>query len=165
MMNLSLSRSALLVVLACAGVIGVAFFIQYVLGYAPCSLCLKQRVPYYAGMGLGALAFMLVLAEKPVLARAVLGVIGLAMLAGAGIAVYHAGVEWKFWTGPTECALGTPPALGNLGDMMKDLTRSRIVPCSEPPFRILGISPAGANVPVSLIFALFCLRVAWQRPR
>jgi Na+/H+ antiporter NhaD/arsenite permease-like protein len=40
----------------------------------------------------------------PAVTRTLLLLAGIAMLIGAGIGVYHAGVEWKFWEGPASCS-------------------------------------------------------------
>lgn len=64
--------------------------------------------------------------------------IALAMLIGAAIGVYHAGIEWKWWQGPQACAGGVAP----LGNLLRALESTPIVPCDEaatgaslrPPF-------------------------------
>ena len=39
-------------------------------------------------------------------ARILLLLVALAFLINAGLGIYHAGVEWKWWPGPTTCAGG-----------------------------------------------------------
>ncbi len=41
------------------------------------------------------------------LTRILLALIALAFLVNAGVGVYHSGVEWKWWPGPTSCSGGT----------------------------------------------------------
>ncbi len=154
MPQLRLSQVSFLIILASATALCVAWFTQYGLGYAPCSLCLKQRWPYYLAFGLGFAALGLIRFDKQGAARLVIALVGGLMLIGAGIAVFHSGVEWKFWSGPTACSPGNGFS-GNVGDLMSQLKHAKIVPCDEPPFRILGLSPAGYNVFYSIGFALF----------
>ncbi len=80
-------------------------------------------------------------------------VIAAVMLWNTGLAVYHAGVEWKFWQGPTDCS-GPIDKFGSVSDMMNQLQRISLVRCDEASWRFLGISLAGWDVLVSL---------AWRR--
>lgn len=143
--------------------IGGFFFFQYVLGYPPCPLCLEQRIPYYFCVPLAALLW---LGSGYGARRKVLmlgfAVIALAMLWDAGLAAYHAGVEWRFWPGPTDCS-GPINSLGNAGDLMKSLQNIRVVRCDEAAWRMFGISLPGYNVLVSLFLvatAVWGLRAA-----
>ena len=70
-------------------------------GYAPCPLCLQERYAYYFGVPATVVAFFAARAESFSLTRVLLVLVGLAFLINAGVGVYHAGVEWKWWAGPT----------------------------------------------------------------
>ena len=72
-----------------------------------------------------------------------------AMLWNTGLSAYHAGVEWKFWQGPTDCS-GPIDKFGSVRDMMNQLQRISLVRCDEVSWRFLGLSLAGWNVLVSL---------------
>jgi disulfide bond formation protein DsbB len=130
--------------------IGGFFFFQYVLGYPPCPLCLEQRIPYYFSVPLAAMLWLGAGygARRKVL---ILGfaAIAAAMLWDAGLAAYHAGVEWKFWPGPTDCS-GPLVPMGGASDLMKSLQSIRVVRCDEAAWRMFGLSLPGYNVLVSL---------------
>src|SRR5216683_1296045 len=81
-----------------------------------------------------------------------LGVIALAMLLNSGLALFHAGVEWKWWPGPQECS-GPLTDLTAGGDLLSSLTNLTIVRCDEAAWRFLGLSLAGYNVLISLALA------------
>ncbi len=87
---------------------------------------------------------------------AALVLIALAMLVNAGLGVYHAGVEWKFWPGPTDCA-GPVTSLGRASDLMRQLRNVTIVRCDEAAWRFLGLSLAGYNVLISLALAAIAM--------
>jgi disulfide bond formation protein DsbB len=147
--------------------IGGFFFFQYVLGYAPCPLCLDQRKAFYVCVPLAAL---LVLGSGYGASRKVLllgfAVIVIAMLWNAGLSAYHAGIEWKFWPGPIDCS-GPIKPLGS-GSLLSRLQDVRLVRCDEAAWRFLGISLAGYDVLVSLLLAAvaaFGFRRALARPR
>ncbi|BAT58017.1 disulfide bond formation protein B [Variibacter gotjawalensis] len=140
--------------------IGGAWYFQYGLGLAPCPLCLQQRWPYYVAIPL---AFVVALGAKAnaprAMLRAGLVIIVLAMLVGAGLGLYHAGVEWKWWEGPTDCAgAGFSPG-GAAGGLLKRMQETRVVRCDEAAWRdpLIGLSLAGYNVLISLALAIVAL--------
>jgi len=153
---------------AAATILGALFF-QFVIGLAPCPLCLEQRNAYYVSIPL-AVAVMLA-AGRGVPSRAVaagLAIIALAMLFNAGLGFYHAGIEWKWWPGPQECS-GTMDPLVPGGDLFEDLSKGRfnVVRCDEAawrdPFGLLSL--AGYNVLISLGLAITAARgalAAWR---
>jgi disulfide bond formation protein DsbB len=129
------------------------FFFQYVLGYPPCPLCLDQRNAYYVSVPLAALLCLGAsygASNKVMIAG--FAVIAAVMLWNTGLSAYHAGVEWKFWAGPTDCS-GPITDFGSAGNLLKQLQDIRIVRCDEAAWRFLGISLAGYDVMVSLFLA------------
>src|SRR5215218_6583267 len=95
-----LDRWRLCAVLASAAMLATAHAFETFGGYAPCLLCLRQPEVYWTALGLG-VAFM-ILVRTPVgvrLRAATCWALALVFLAGAAIAVYHAGAEWKLWPG------------------------------------------------------------------
>lgn len=154
---LTLPRLIALIGLASLALIGGAWFFELVIHLQPCKLCLEQRVPHYAAIGLALAA--LVLARSPLLQWiALLGLAGL-MAWSTGLGVYHAGVEWGWFVGPNDCG-GAAPAAAGMQDFMKQLQTARIVACSEAAWRFLGLSLAGWNALVSaglFVLAIFGL--------
>ena len=131
-----------------------AWFFELVLHLRPCKLCLEQRAPHYAAIGLSLVG--LVLARSARLQWFVLlGLAGL-MAWSTGLGVYHAGVEWGWFIGPNDCG-GAAPAATGMQDFMKQLQTTRIVACSEAAWRFLGLSLAGWNALASA--GLFLLAV------
>ena len=134
-----------LIVLTIAG----AFAFQAA-GIAPCELCLKERLPYYAGMALGAVTVAAAARAPKPLALACFALLAALFLFSAGFGAYHAGVEWGFWTGPSDCT-GTPKHAASSADFLNQLQTIRVVRCDAVAIRILGLSLAGWNVVVSLV--------------
>ncbi len=136
-----------------AGVILTALAFEHLGGYAPCPLCLMQRYAYYAAIPALFIAMALA-SEMPRIAAFIFFAVALAFLANAGLASYHAGVEWKFWPGPDTC--GTAQALpGSPSDLLSGLANAHVVRCDEAAWTFAGLSKAGWNVIASLaIFAL-----------
>jgi disulfide bond formation protein DsbB len=146
--------AAVAAVLAVAAIltIGGFLFFQHGLGYLPCPLCYEQRYAYYFG---APLAVLLWLGANYGASNRVLmlgfAVLTLGFLWTAGIGVFHAGVEWKFWPGPSDC---TGP-LNNLsaGGLLDQISKIRVVRCDEAAWRFLGISLAGYNAVIGLVLA------------
>lgn len=147
--------------------IGGFFFFEYVLGYPPCPLCLDQRKAFYAAVPLAALLWLGASfgAKRKVLLLG-FAVIGLLMLWNTGLSAFHAGVEYKFWPGPSDCS-GALNSLGSAGGMLDRLQSIRVVRCDEAAWTFLGVSLAGYDVLVSLFMAMVALlgfRAAQARP-
>ena len=70
----------------------------------------------------------------------------------AALGIYHAGVEWHFWAGPTDCT-GPLTNLNAGGSLLGQLQSINVVRCDEAAWRFLGISLAGYNVLISLALA------------
>ena len=130
-----------------------AYYFQYVMGLRPCPLCLEQRIAFYVSIPLAVVVAVAAGRDGPRgRAAAGLGVIALAMLFNSGLALFHAGVEWKWWPGPQECS-GPLTDLTAGGDLLSSLTNLTIVRCDEAAWRFLGLSLAGYNVLISLALA------------
>lgn len=144
-------------VIAAATLAG-AWFFQLVLNIRPCPLCLEQRYAYYLAVPLAVLVALGASggASRRLLAAGLV-VLLLALLANAGLGAYHAGVEWGFWQGPTDCS-GPIVDLGNTGNLLDGLNKVKVIRCDEVQWRFLGLSLAGYNVLIS--FAMAAL-AAW----
>ncbi len=134
--------------------VGGALAFQHVGGYIPCALCLLQRDPYYYGIPIGVAAILAAVFRLPAWSvRGLLAVVGILMLVGAGMGVYHSGVEWGFWEGPATCATSATGVATNAGSLLDDLNAYRGPSCTEASLRVLGLSFAGWNVIASLALA------------
>lgn len=123
------------------------------LGVEPCELCLKERYPYYAALPLSAAAIFLARNARGGAAKMLLGLLAAIFLGGALFGVYHAGVEWKFWAGPTDCT-GAFVKPSSMEDFRKQLQSVHVVRCDEASLRIFGLSLAGWNALVAAGLAL-----------
>lgn len=148
------ARTTFLLMLAMAATVGGALAFQHLGGYIPCKLCYEQRTPYYIGAPLMLIAFLGSVFRLPtVLVRLLLAVGGLLMVWGLVMGVYHAGVEWSFWAGPTDCGMVTTgPDTGGKG-VLDAIDAIKPPSCDRAALRILGISLAGWNAVISLVLA------------
>ena len=88
------AAAATIAAIGLATIAGFLFF-QYVLLYAPCPLCLEQRVAFYVAVPLAVMILLglSVGASRKVLLLALLA-IAVAMVWNAYLGVYHSGIEW-----------------------------------------------------------------------
>jgi len=152
-------RAGAAALLMAAAAILVALGFQHIGGYAPCELCEAQRYAYYAGVPLIFLALVLLSARQVYVAVALFALVGLAFFGNAALAVYHAGVEWHFWAGPSACS-GSQALTTNAGNLLEALQQTSVVRCDQAAWRFMGLSFAGWNVIASLVIALACMRAA-----
>ncbi len=138
----------LLATLGSAALLLGAFGFQHLGGFAPCKMCLWQRWPHAAAVLIGAV----LLAGGPRL-LAWPGAVAAAVTAGIGI--YHAGVEWRFWPGPSSCT-GGGLDLGAMdgGDLLSMDAPSGLVMCDQIVWSLLGLSMAGWNAVFSLLLVV-----------
>lgn len=137
---------ALLLVAVSAGSLGGAFAFQYLGGLAPCVLCIYQRYPHGIVIGL-AVAALLVLPGRPRVATWLLLLAGAVLLAGAGIAAFHVGVEQQWWQGTAECGAGGTP--DSLDALKAQIFAQPVVRCTDIAWEMFGISMAGYNFLIS----------------
>lgn len=158
--------AAAIVTIVGALTIAAVYYVQYVMLLAPCPLCLEQRYAFYVCVPLAALLWLGAGhgASRKVLMLGFIVILGF-MLWNTALSTYHAGVEWKWWQGPTDCS-GSIDKIGSVGNMLNQLQRISLVRCDEAAIRIFGISLSGYDVLVSLFLAVVAAwgaKAAWAR--
>ena len=145
MLNSVTPQRATQVILLVATLTIVGAWIFEYAGYAPCELCLKQRWAYYAAIMVSAILVVTARASDQMMRY---GLLLLALFwAGSMIfGIYHSGVEWHWWPGPSTCT-------GDLSLGLPDLTKP-VVMCDTPAIRIFSLSLAGWNAVISLALAI-----------
>ena len=141
-------------VVALATILG-AWGFQLIGGYVPCKLCLEERMPYYVGLPLALLTVIVVLLRAPAwLVRALLAVTALVFLYDLYLGGYHAGAEWGFWPGPSDCGQSAAGQATTTDELLKQLQNIHVVSCTSASWRLpagWGLSFAGWNAFVALV--------------
>lgn len=117
--------------------LALAYISQYGFGLHPCEMCLWQRLPYAVVMALALMAFSLRM-------RLLLWLCVLALAVGAGLGGFHAGVEWRWWAGPSACG-GTLVGSLTPEQILEHIRGAAAVSCEEAALRVWGLSMAGWN--------------------
>lgn len=134
--------------------LGGAYISQYGFGLYPCEMCWWQRYPHFAALGLGLAALFV----PP--ARLWLALAALAILASGAIGGFHAGVEYGWWQGITDCALVGGAEGGNALDAVFNAPLTR---CDQAAWDLFGISLAGWNFLISTFAGLAILGLLARR--
>ena len=138
------------------GLLGGAFLFQLA-GYAPCAMCLWQRWPHAAAIALG------VAALSGVAPRAMAAMAGLAALVTSALGFFHAGVERRWWPGPSSCTGGGDLGALSGADLLSTGVADRIVLCDDVVWQF-GLTMAGWNGVLSLVLAAIWLAALRSRP-
>lgn len=153
MRHVTLPIAVALAGLGSAATLAAAFAFQHLGGLAPCAICLWQRWPHAAAVGLAVLAFALA-SSAPKWARGIALLGALAMVVNTGIALYHTGIERGWWQGPTSCSGGTEDIMSlSATELLSIDTAPALVMCNEVAWAFGGLSMASWN---GVICAALC---------
>lgn len=141
-------HAALFAMLGAAAALVGAWIFQYGLGYQPCALCLEQRQPYYFGIPLAFLGLLAISGGNMRAGAMALAGFALLFAYGAGLAVYHSGVEWSWWAGPDGCAPSASLEV-DASKLLSGLGKTHPPSCTEAAWRLAGLSLAGYNALIS----------------
>ena len=126
--------------------LAAALYVEYILGFKPCILCIYQRIPY-------AIAILISLIALFVVNRNILLIIlGLTFFAGILLSGYHVSIE----KGIIE------PLFSCTGENIKSLEKEEILKslnniqpdCKDVDFSIFGVSLATLNFIISFVLTI-----------
>lgn len=143
---MSLKRAHAVALLVPAALLGGAYASQYIWGLVPCEMCWWQRYAHFAALGLAVVGLV------PALRRPAVVLAGLALATAALIGGYHAGVEYGWWKGITECTSAVSFAGG--GDPLAAIMAAPVIRCDVVQWKLFGISMAGYDFLISGAAAL-----------
>ena len=125
-----------------------AYFIEYVLGYQPCNLCLIERIPYGLSIILTSLILILKKNEKFFIV-----LLMVTFVFSFAISLYHLGIEQGVFDESTVCAAKDFSENITKEDLLEQLSR-RTISCKDVTFRIFGLSLTTINIVISLLFII-----------
>jgi len=131
---------------------------QYIGGLYPCEMCHWQRWPHYVAIVLAGLAFLM---PARAAQRGFVLLAAIAIAVSGAIGAFHAGVEYGWWEGITQCSVINS---GSGQDILADIMGSPLIRCDVPQWTLFGISLAGYNAVFSLGGAALILWL-WMKSR
>ena len=137
-----------------AAMLLAAWGFQYLGDLAPCKMCIWQRWPHAAAVGIAVLGVAITGWIIPVLGA-------IAVLTTAAIGLYHTGVERAWWEGPNSCTSSDISGL-NTDELFESIMAAPLVQCDVVAWEMLGLSMASWNGIVSVVLALIWLSALKQ---
>ena len=130
-----------------------AYFIEYVLGYEACNLCLIGRLPYFF-----VIAFSLIFFFFKKLKKILLILIFMSFISSVLIAFYHFGVEQGFFNESLVCQIKGLQQVVSPSELLQELENNKSKSCKDVDFKIFGLSLATINLFISFVLSIITLR-------
>ena len=128
-----------------------ALYIEYILQYEPCKLCIYQRLPYIAAIFISIVGFNYSTNDK------ILIIIIMVFAISTIISGYHFGIENNLIQEISSCTNNSLD-VSNKSKLLESLNKSMPVDCKDATFKILGISLAAINTILSILIVIFSIR-------
>tara|TARA_B100000579_G_C22591922_1_gene738457 strand:- start:34 stop:522 length:489 start_codon:yes stop_codon:yes gene_type:complete len=138
-----------------------AYFIEFVLGYQPCNLCLIERIPYWLSL---ILIFTIYVYKKN--ERFFILLLILIFVFSFFISVYHFGIEQGFFKESSVCGLKNAADLITKDELLKQLNEKNIS-CKDVTFRIFGLSLTSINIVINILIliTLYKILIKYEKVR
>tara|TARA_Y100001970_G_C13967704_1_gene716484 strand:- start:148 stop:624 length:477 start_codon:yes stop_codon:yes gene_type:complete len=127
-----------------------ALYVEYVLGYKACKLCLYQRIPYVIAIFISFVGYNFYKNNKILIL--IIAIFSISFF----IAGYHYGIENNIFDEFSGCTNESLETIDK-SEILKSLN-SNIVSCKDVNFKLFGISLAGINLLLSLLIVAYSIR-------
>ena len=153
MLNLNKKKFLLLTFLISLFALISAYFIEYILGYQPCNLCLIERIPYMIALIIITINYKFNHLEKYLILLLVI-----VFLASTLMSLYHLGIEQGFIKESLVCDLKNSSKILSKEEILQQL-QQKIVSCKDVTFKILGFSLTTLNIIISLLITIVFTKI------
>jgi len=130
-----------------------AYFIEYVLGHQPCSLCLIERIPY--GFSIIITSIILILKKNE---KFFIVLLLITFVFSFAISLYHLGIEQGVFEESTVCTAKDFSEKITKEDLLNQLSKI-MISCKDVTFRIFGLSLTTINIVISLLFIITLTKI------
>ena len=130
-----------------------AYFIEYILNYKPCNLCLIERLPYFLAVIIIFLGISLNRFEKIIFIS-----LGLIFTSATILSLYHVGIEKGFFEESLVCVSNNEINILNKEDLLKEFQKT-VVSCKDVEFTLFGLSLATINGIISFILSVITFKL------
>ncbi|MDB5477615.1 MAG: disulfide bond formation protein [Alphaproteobacteria bacterium] len=148
---------------ASAAILAAVYVSQYGFGMHPCHLCLLERIPYFVALLLA--LFLVTFHGNRKLARWLIILLAVTFAASTALAVFHTGVEYKWWTYNSGCS-GTMFKKGaSAEEILAALKAAPTVRCDDRVDFLFGYTMAFYNALTSGGLTLLAVYAAIRTSR
>ena len=130
-----------------------AYFIEYVLGYEACNLCLIGRIPYFL-----IITFSLIFFFFKKIKKIILMLIFISFIFSFLISFYHFGIEQGFFDESLVCQIKEVKRDISASELLQKLENNKSKSCKNVNFKIFGLSLATINLVISLVLSIITLK-------
>ena len=130
-----------------------AYFVEYILGYKPCNLCLIERLPYFFATLIIFFSLIINRFEKFFLIF-----LGLIFASGTILSFYHFGIEQDFFKESLVCTSSNEINSLTKEDLIKELPK-KVVSCKDVQFTLFGLSLATINTIISFMLSVITFKL------
>ena len=148
MINLSKRKLFLTIFLISFIALISAYFIEYVLGYQPCNLCLYERVPYFL-----AILILLVNFKYNKLEKHFIFFLIIIFFIATLLSLYHLAIEQGLIEESLLCNLEKGTNIIDKDEILKQL-QQKSISCKDVTFKIFGLSLTNYNIIISLLLTI-----------
>ena len=135
-----------------------AYFIEYVLGYEACNLCLIGRIPYFLIIISSLIFFFFIKIQ-----RIVLIFIFISFVSSVLISFYHFGIEQDFFDESLVCEIKWLGQNTSASELLRELKNNTPKSCKNVDFKIFGLSLATINLFLSLILSIITFKNIFKK--
>ena len=128
-----------------------ALYIEYILNYEPCKLCIYQRLPYITAVLVSFIGYYYSANDKILIITIMIFAIS-SIISG-----YHFGIENNLIKEISSCTNNSLD-ISNKSKLLDSLSKSMPVDCKDATFKILGVSLAAINTILSILIVIFSIR-------
>jgi disulfide bond formation protein DsbB len=153
MISLSKEKYQIILFLVSTLALFAAYFIQYILGYQPCNLCIIERVPY-------ALSLIVLLLNyrfknnQNFYSALLLIIFSFSLL----LSIYHLGIEQGLVAESNLCVSDDKSSIISKEAILKSF-KEFTVSCKDVALKIFGLSLTTYNIVLSLIMLLISFKI------
>ena len=130
-----------------------AYFVEYILGYKPCNLCLIERLPYFVAIIIILIGLIINRLEKIIFI-----LLALIFAAATILSFYHFGMEQGFFKESLVCMQNNEINILNKEDLLKEFQKT-VVSCKDVEFTLFGLSLATINIIISFILSVITFKL------
>ena len=129
-----------------------AYFIEYILGYQPCNLCLLQRIPYGLSIVLIIINYIFKINQKFLILLLLL-----LFIFSFSISAYHYGIEQGYFSESAVCGTKNFGYIISKEEILEQLSK-KVVSCKDVTFRVFGLSLTTINICLSLFLTILSIK-------
>tara|TARA_B100000768_G_C11058374_1_gene281335 strand:+ start:178 stop:651 length:474 start_codon:yes stop_codon:yes gene_type:complete len=130
-----------------------AYFIEHVLGYEACNLCLFERIPY-----LFVIVFSLTFFFFKKFKKIILILIFVSFIFNVLISFYHFGIEQDFFNESLICKIKELKQNTLSSELLEELKNNKSKSCKTVNLKVFGLSLATINLFISIILSIITFK-------